>query len=181
MASSLQFGLSPDEQYIPSIKYSSIDTSKREIRLILLGDNIELHSHSLDAVPPYRAISYHWGPDAPTCHVMIQGESIKIRESAREMLEVLKEIYECEVYFGVDILCLYLDRSRSKSCRNLRFAPLFWRVLVFVFRVPSLRAFRPPFTWRCLNPESSSPNQGHSKLISSEEGKNGWIDSAVIP
>lgn len=116
MASSLQFGLSPDEQYIPPNIYSSVDTSKREIRLILLGDDIELHSHSLDAVPPYHAISYHWGPAAPTCHVMIQGNPIKIRESVREMLEVLKEIYGCEVYFWVDMPCInQLDLHERNS------------------------------------------------------------------
>jgi hypothetical protein len=116
MASSLQFGLTVGEQYTPPIKYSSIDNSKREIRLLLLGDNIELHSHSLDAVPPYRALSYHWGPAAPTCHVMIQGESIEIRESVREILEVLKEIYGCGVYFWVDILCInQLDLRERNS------------------------------------------------------------------
>jgi len=116
MDSSLQIGLSPDEQYLPPIKYSSIDTSKREIRLILLGDNIELHTHSLDAAPPYHAISYYWGPAAPTCHVMVQGELIEIRRSAREMLEKLKEIYGCEVYFWVDMLCInQLDLRERNS------------------------------------------------------------------
>jgi hypothetical protein len=104
------------ELYAAPIKYSRIDSSKREIRLILLGDNIKLHSHSLDAVPPYHAISYYWGSAAPTCYIMIEGESIEIRESAREMLEALKDIYGCETYFWVDMFCInQLDLDERNS------------------------------------------------------------------
>ena len=106
MTSLAQLDASDMKEFPRLSRYSKLDANKREIRLIHLGDNIELQDYSLDAFPPYHALSYHWGSATRTCHVLVQWEVIEIRETVREMFEVLKELYGCEELFWIDSLCI---------------------------------------------------------------------------
>jgi hypothetical protein len=59
----------------------------------------ELVDSSLDAYPPYEALSYTWGNGPPSCQLHIASEhQIAIRPNLKQVLQVLRHTNEERLY-----------------------------------------------------------------------------------
>lgn len=114
-------------------RYESLrlDSGKPLIRLIELvpGGSLEsikcnLHKINLKDHPQYEAISYCWGTSPPSIPITCNGSRLEITESLHSALRRLRYEHGCRILWA-DQICIYLDRSRIKYRRNLRFEPLF--------------------------------------------------------
>jgi hypothetical protein len=96
-------------------QFTPLDTDKREVRLIRLGDDVKIETHPLLKAPPYHAISYCWGPPKPSRNISVQGEHVGIRQTVADLFTVLLEQHEPEARFWIDILSI---DQRNLSERN---------------------------------------------------------------
>jgi hypothetical protein len=78
----------------------------------------------IDAAPKYQALSYEWGPKSPSKLIYVIGQPTTIRLNLWNFLSKLRS-HASHDYLWCDAICIYLDRYRTKCCRNLRFEPLF--------------------------------------------------------
>jgi Heterokaryon incompatibility protein (HET) len=74
--------------------------------------------------PSYEALSYTWGSPEVGKSIICNGRHASVSINLFHALRQIRRP-DIEVIFWIDQLCMYPDRSRTKSCRNLRFAPLF--------------------------------------------------------
>src|SRR5438046_1244826 len=116
---------------------------ERERRLLCLlavlwNDEIQCHLEavSLDDCPVYEALSYTWdeppsyGPVMETLY--ISGRSFELRTTVKRVLCRLRCSTRPRILW-IDSLCIYSDRTRIKTRRNLRLGePLFRRGLISV-------------------------------------------------
>ena len=115
MAFSDQISASDIEQCPRFSQFTRLDVDEREIRLILLCDNIKVERYPLLKAPPYHAISHFWGPATPTQRICVQGEFVEIRKNVSNLFDVLRERYGDEARFWIDIFCI---DQRNLSERN---------------------------------------------------------------
>ena len=76
----------------------------------------------------YEAVSWCWGnmrQDQPLR--VIEGEQAYSFFNSKDLEAALRALryHDKTRLLWVDQICIYLDRSRTKSCRNLRIAPPF--------------------------------------------------------
>jgi hypothetical protein len=144
-----------------SILYFPLDDKGNQIRVLQLSPakksreiRCKLKIVSLDDKPTYTALSYTWGEpirrsaslwtvrgiyqffralfgkyfrsSSPT--IFLNEEPFPVTPNCASALKHLRG----ELSFWVDSICIYLDRYRTKCCRNLRFEPLFCEGVGFV-------------------------------------------------
>jgi Heterokaryon incompatibility protein (HET) len=73
---------------------------------------------------PYAALSYVCGDTALTHRISVSGHQLGVYKNAFELLTRFRHPTET-VTVWIDVVCIYLDRSRIKYCRNLRIEPQF--------------------------------------------------------
>lgn len=85
------------DRYSHNGPYKPLDSSRDEIRLLILPDNdpqegplaATFSSVSLNESPVFYALSYVWGDPAPTHSLAIDGSSIKITENLNSILRAI--------------------------------------------------------------------------------------------
>ena len=77
----------------------------------------------------YEAISYVWGDPNNRVDIICDGQTLAITASLEDVLRRARLDTDVRILW-TDGICMYLDRYRTKCCRNLRFKPLFVRRLV---------------------------------------------------
>ena len=93
------------------LAYEILDVSQREIRLLHIEADHDGHTqchlkrHKLDSLPPYRALSYMWGPDQPLTIINVEGCAFQIRQNLYAFLELYKRRHLSE-YIWIDQLCI---------------------------------------------------------------------------
>jgi hypothetical protein len=79
-------------------EYQPLDPLKKQIRLLRLDAsstshhiacNLERFELEIAARDGFRALSYTWGPDTPTHHILIDGKSFRIRENLYQYLRTI--------------------------------------------------------------------------------------------
>jgi len=75
-------------------RHQALDTSTRQIRLIKLRPGqskqpqCDISVFDLSSAPPFLALSYTWGPPSPQFDILINGESLSIRENLFRFFQV---------------------------------------------------------------------------------------------
>jgi uncharacterized membrane protein len=77
---------------------------------------------SVDQNFSYEAVSYTWGAADLTHEVVVNNQHLRITKSAYDVLEGYRKAGNT-AWIWIDSICIYLDRSRTKCCRNLRCVP----------------------------------------------------------
>lgn len=73
----------------------------------------EINHFSLGCPPPYRAISYTWGPPSPTRGILVNDAEIEIRDNLFQFLDVLSRMPDLGGYYWIDQLCI--DQTNLKE------------------------------------------------------------------
>jgi Heterokaryon incompatibility protein (HET) len=128
-----------------SARHDSIDHYEMDLQRSL---------HGRWVLGDFLAISYVLGESTEGRNVVVNGAAHPVTDNLYQILQMLwldrnPEISDLRLFgcgLWVDAICIYLGRSVTKSCRNLRVAPLFYKGLVFAFRGPSLGVLSPTFT-----------------------------------
>ena len=74
-------------------RHQALDTSTRQIRLIKLRrgqpdkPQCDISVFDLDSAPPFLALSYTWGPPSPQFDILVNGESLSIRENLYQFIQ----------------------------------------------------------------------------------------------
>jgi hypothetical protein len=111
-----------------AFEYSPLDPSDpRAFRILHLLPSLkdkdpircELQNRSLGQDIQYEALSYAWGQDAPSCPIIINGQSgVNVTESCVEALRSLRQRFHRRVLW-VDAICInQLDDDTSKREKN---------------------------------------------------------------
>ncbi|KAF2188004.1 hypothetical protein K469DRAFT_704283 [Zopfia rhizophila CBS 207.26] len=85
---------------------------------------VDLHSSG-----QYDALSYTWQQQAPSVPILVNRSMMLTSENLYLALLHLRKRGVTRLW--ADALCLYLDRSRIKHCKNLWLEPLFCEVFDF--------------------------------------------------
>ena len=101
--------------------YSKLDGTKREIRLLRIdydqdtdGIHCRLGNFSLNDKPEYRALSYAWTKEVPTCLIYLNGVPFYVRRNLFLFLQVMhQKIWDD--YIFIDALCINQTDLREKT------------------------------------------------------------------
>ncbi|KAL9613631.1 MAG: hypothetical protein Q9167_001859 [Letrouitia subvulpina] len=115
------------------IKYSSLDRSNQEIRLVRLKSKnfvptkppsaqsndvvplyCELFHCRLGVGPPYNALSYHWGDSDDKRDIHVNGARTEVTRNLRVALEHLQES-KSDVMLWIDALCINQTDKEEKD------------------------------------------------------------------
>ena len=124
-----------------SCLYRSLDTQKREIRVLTIlpyGEHIravpltqpdladddsstnmadihcELQTVSMGDEPSYTALSYHWGTDVPSTAVLINSKPVFVRRNLAAALRHLQQ-KDRSLNIWVDAICINQNDNKEKS------------------------------------------------------------------
>ncbi|KAH6647088.1 heterokaryon incompatibility protein-domain-containing protein [Truncatella angustata] len=106
--------------FLATFTYTSLDKGKRQIRLIRFqeyatvdedGIRLSLETHDMSECPPYFALSYVWGIDAPRHEMVINDGVLLARNSLWLALSQLKtrQVDLKVKYFWIDAICINQD------------------------------------------------------------------------
>ena len=80
----------------------------------------------LDKAPPFEAISYTWGPDAPSIPIKIDGALILVTAPIDELLWNRRSIFTSHV-FWIDAICINQRDQEEKSNQLPMMAKIYGR------------------------------------------------------
>jgi len=103
--------------------YEPLDGSQPQFRLLRIHPRTDPSSNLIDGhlrifnqeeAPPYRALSYMWGPETPIVEIRINGHLIKVRKNLFDFLLVFR-LESSNDYIWIDQICI---QQASTSERN---------------------------------------------------------------
>ncbi|KAN0098890.1 Heterokaryon incompatibility protein (HET) domain containing protein [Hyaloscypha variabilis] len=105
-------------------EYHKLQDPKKNIRLLILKRGwmffcqpyFKLIETPLDKAPPFEAISYTWGPDAPSIPIKVDGALILVTAPIDELLWNRRSIFTSHV-FWIDAICINQRDQEEKSTR----------------------------------------------------------------
>jgi hypothetical protein len=115
--------------------YHPLDPARREIRLlkIIPGNkstpvSCRLHISSLDATPPYAALSYTWGDAVVTEEIHVDGKRLPVRTNLANVLRLLRDDWSdifidmdtSTLLLWADALCINQDDCGTLKRHNIR-------------------------------------------------------------
>lgn len=111
-----------DERSQPTFSYPGLDSSKNEIRLVILqprgpSDEIicELLLANLDDEPNFEALSYEWGSSKSTMlPIQINGQAIMIRENLWWALYYLR-FEDGPRFLWIDAICINQANNKERN------------------------------------------------------------------
>src|SRR5438045_2913024 len=110
-----------------------------EIRLVVLHAGVGdapirasiRHALAGDKAVVYDALSYCWGDGETKSLIVLDTCDFEVGQDLKSALLHLRKP-SIDIVLWIDAICTYLDRSRIKYRRNLRFEPLFCEAVGFV-------------------------------------------------
>jgi len=144
---------------VPAFEHRALDTSVQQIRLIKLRKasdaeqdlfQVKLNGRQneapkatqlqpdvqcdvahfiLESAPPYRAVSYTWGPPEPTRSITINDEPFGIRENLFQFLEVIIQSEESDGYLWIDQLCIAQENVLERNHQVKHMGDIFQRAV----------------------------------------------------
>ena len=123
--------LRKDQNEIRLLTLLSVSNSHKRRFAHRTSVSCNLASAALSEHLKYEALSYTWDTDLReedgeglTRLIDLNGNLVRIGQNIYDFLVRLQQPHVDRVVW-VDALCIYLDRFRTKCCRNLWFEPLF--------------------------------------------------------
>jgi hypothetical protein len=92
-------------------RYHPLDPSRKQIRLLYRSTDIlstsawSLEHFNLAEAPPYRALSYAWGPEADACSIVLDGKKLPVRRNLHDFLATVDHGWTGP-YLWVDQVCI---------------------------------------------------------------------------
>ncbi|PMD41819.1 hypothetical protein L207DRAFT_406182, partial [Hyaloscypha variabilis F] len=86
----------------------------------------ELIEAPLDKAPPFEAISYTWGPNAPSIPIKVDGALILVTAPIDELLWNRRSIFTSHV-FWIDAICINQGDQEEKSSQLPMMARIYGR------------------------------------------------------
>ena len=111
------------EQRTHASLYGDLDSTRREIRLLRQqvpspGEegmmSFELAVHSLETVPAYKALSYCWGTEDASRHILINGRQFAIRPNVHDYLQLVSGEAQPR-WMYIDAICINQSDLLEKS------------------------------------------------------------------
>jgi hypothetical protein len=131
-----------DETGVPGDVYDAvpIDSSKKHVRLLVLHPGgwdsqirCSLVPASLGSKPKFRALSYVWGDDQPTCRIDLNGRAASIRSNLEGALKRLRRSEGGkEMTLWVDAVCINQGNLAERNAQVVLF-PLIYASCEDVF------------------------------------------------
>jgi hypothetical protein len=114
--------------------YSQLDRRSEEIRLVIVEPatqtseplRSQLIHASLHQLPPYKALSYTWGVDAPCSSITLDGTTVPVRENLENALIMLRhEAANEPLLIWIDAICINQKDNAEKSGQILKMKLIF--------------------------------------------------------
>ena len=106
--------------------YRPLDPEKREVRFMRIlstdGGNTsttihcEVQTFSLDQRPDYKALSYAWTKEQPTCQIRVNGRPFPVRPNLYEYLRIVHAESQSGWIF-IDAICINQDDLAERSAQ----------------------------------------------------------------
>jgi hypothetical protein len=114
-------------------KYRDLEHSDKNIRLLKLNKRLlfyqpscELIETPLDEAPPFEAISYTWGPNAPSIPIKVDGALVLVTAAIDELLWDRRSFFTSHL-FWIDAICINQSNKEEKSRQLPMMAKIYGR------------------------------------------------------
>jgi hypothetical protein len=154
----------------PLFHHRPLDTSRREIRLLVLhpaadildvfGYSCTLVHVSVDEDPDYEALSYVWGSKANKQKILIDGRQLAVTSNLAESLD---HLYDCDAprKLWVDAICINQEDISERGHQVQNMTEIYARVRNVVVWIGVLGIATQNFLHRVENSEGDDQKPGH--------------------
>lgn len=120
-----------------AFRYSSLDASEHQIRLLKFRkEEEEIHCQvsvfRLEEAPPYRALSYTWGPPFPIYDIYIQGKRLSVRENLYRFLQKILQDRRKYEYLWIDQLSIDQINVHERNHQVALMAEIYKRAIAMI-------------------------------------------------
>lgn len=123
----------------PEYRYEPIHFDQNRVRLLKIPSSygsiwpnvqFELQTFDLSSPPPYRALSYVWGPELPAHNILIDGSLKSIRQNLYDFLQTYSAHPRiASEYIWIDQICIDQQSLEEKGHQVQRMAHIFSHAL----------------------------------------------------
>jgi hypothetical protein len=124
------------EDFVYDSLPQSPGTTSHAIRLLRIHDGppdtqlrCSLETYSYDACPAYWALSYTWGPEAPSHMILVNDKRFHVRQNLFDFLKSFRSPYNVEFHLWIDQLCINQDNVPERSSQVRRMGEYYSRAI----------------------------------------------------